>query len=38
MVGLEGDALEADEGVGNDLEELGYDGAADGPEDGYMKN
>lgn len=37
VVRPKGDTLEAGEGVGEDLEELGYDGAADAPEDCYIK-
>lgn len=37
VVRLERDALEAGEGVGDDLEELGYHGAADAPENCCMK-
>lgn len=37
VVWPKGDTLEAGEGVGDDLEELGYDGAADAPEDCYIK-
>lgn len=37
VVWPKGDVLEAGEGVGEDLEELDYDGAADAPEDCYKK-